>query len=295
MTQSPQIFYWSPGGATAPTALGADDHYFRLGAYVPSQEPSAAGVGGEGIFFYTSGKYTLKSTAGLHAAVNGPVTRTVETGDWTYTNDGATASGGTPLANFSITAEEGAVKMTAKDSISIASSMETTDDSTSIAVEAGATGTEKDVYYQQGEYFKFMKEYEEKLVNAHAHKSNIGLLINNHLGVGTTTSLTFELSYTSLALDFTGMDVSVTGLAINIESNKGNIAWRTMSFTLIEGKKIFLDEEFCGVKNETKWVRFKQGFTNFYTNWCFWWDQKSAGELDNASVKAEFVKMGIEV
>jgi hypothetical protein len=293
MTQSPQIFYWSPGAATAPTALGSDDHYFRLGAYVPSQEPSAAGVGGEGIFFYTSGKYTLKSTAGLHARVNGPVTRTVQTGDWTYTNDGVMAAA--EPAALSVTATEGAVTMTAKESISISSAMETSDATTSIEVEAGESGTEYDVYYQQGEYYKFMTEYEEKMVKAHAHKTNIGLLINNHAGVGTTTSLTFELSFTTLALDFTGMDVAVTGIAINLESNKGNIAWRTMSFTLIEGKKVFLDEEFCGVKNETKMVRFKQGFTNFYTNWCFWWDQKSAGELDNASVKAEFVKMGIEV
>lgn len=251
------LYYWAPGVGNATASTGgdsiavalADDHYFRLGAYVPTQEPSGANIGGQGIYFYTSGKYSLKSTAALHQAVAGPVTRVVQTEDLTYTNEDG---------NLSITVSEGAVKIAAEGAVHISSAQETSDDSTTITIDAG----DKDVYFRQGKYYKLMTNYEEKIVEAFNHKTNIGLLITTHIGAGVTASLTCELTYSTFSISTTAMEVSVKGIALSYESDKSTLALAsTESTTLIEGKKVVVDEEFCWIKNETKRFRFTKGIS----------------------------------
>lgn len=248
------LYYWAPGtgNATASTGEGsiavplADDHYFRLGAYV-AHEPSAASIGDQGIFFYTSGKYSLKSTSALHQAVDGPVTRVVETGDLTYTNEDG---------NLSITVSEGGVKIAAEEAVHISSSQETSGDETTITIDAG----DEDVYFRQGKYYKVMTNYEQKIVEAHNHKTNIGLLIATHIGAGLTTSLTCELTFSLFSISTTAVEVSVKGIAFSYEADKNTLALgSTESITLIEGKKVLVDEEFCWIKNETKRFRFTKG------------------------------------
>ena len=282
MTAGQHIFYWSPGAATQPSSLGTDDHYFRLGVYVGGQEPGEANVGAEGIYFYTSGKYSLKSTDALHMEVVGPVTRTVETGDWTYSS-----------GDLSITATEGAVTMTAKENIDVNSDMTTvgSDDTTSITISGGATGKEYDVYLQQAVYVSTTTEYEEKIVNAHAHKTNIGILLNTHAGAAITNSFTFELSFSSFGLSIVLAEIVTTGVAINIENIKQGEAIGTMSFTFYEGKKILVDEEYCGYKNEFKNFRLVNGLTGFGTTMC---DLITSGfDLEDNAVKADIKKFSV--
>ena len=281
----PHIQYWSPGAGSTQTSLGNDDHYLRLGSYVGTQEPADANVaeGGvaQGIYFYTSGKYSLKSTLALHQMVDGPVTRTVKTGDLTYTNaDGS----------LSITATEGGVRMTAEKKISISSAQETSDDATTITVDAGGD----DVYYQQGKYEKTVTDYEEKIVKAHNHKTNIGLLINAHSGAGVTTSVSLELTYSTASVGVTGLEVSAKGVSLSYETLKNTFApLATVSFTLVEGKKVFLDQEFCVVKNETRVFRFTQGIAQaMIDESCV---RSMLATMDEKAIIAEFKKYNIVI
>jgi hypothetical protein len=252
------FFYWSPGEESSNQSLGSDDHYLRLGEYIPMQEPVSANIseGGaaQGIFFYTSGKYALKATLAMHQSVDGPVNRTVQTGDFTYTNEDG---------DLSITTAKGGVKINAEESIHLSAKQETTDDATTITVNAG----KKDVYYIQGKYEKTVDYYEEKMVEAHNHKTNIGLLINTHAGVGMTTSVTCEMTYSSFSVGFTAREISVKGIALSWETSKNSmIMASSLTYCLIEGKKVFLDEEFCVIKNETRLFRFTQGISKARQN-----------------------------
>jgi hypothetical protein len=251
------LYYWSPGAATAPTKLGNDDHYFRLGEYIKTQEPASADIaeGGlaEGIFFYTSGKYSLKATQAMHQEVDGPVVRTVETGDLTYTNEDG---------DLAITVEEGGVTMTAEGSIEITAKQKTST-ATTIEIYAGSN----DVYYIQGQYLKEVTVFQSKLIRAHNHKTNIGLLISTHGGVGATSSLSCEITYSSFSVGFTAVEVSAKGIAMSFETNKNSMTmFRADTYSLIDGKKVFLDEEFCVFKNETRAFRFTQGIAKARKN-----------------------------
>jgi hypothetical protein len=274
------IYYWSPGSASGQTILGADDHYLRLGEYIAAQEPSEAGDGGQGIFFYTSGKYSLKSTGALHLAVDGPVVRTVETGDLTYTN----ADG-----DLSITATEGGIKVTAKESIHITSLQD--GDGTTITVDAG----DNDVYYQQGKYQKQVTTFESKTTRAHNHKTNIGVLVNTHVGVATTTSVTLELTYSSLSVGIAGAEIAFKGIALSWESTKRSLVpISTVSFTWIEGKTVFVDEEFCVFKNEFRWFRFTNGIGKFFEDVsCI--EAMLEADMDENAIIAEFKSFDIVI
>ena len=252
------FFYWSPGDESSNQSLGKDDHYLRLGEYIPMQEPASANISkdgaAQGIFFYTSGKYSLKATLAMHQSVDGPVTRTVQTGDFTYTNEDG---------NMAITAAKGGVTIHAEGSIHLSAKQETSDDTTTITVNAG----KKDIYYIQGKYEKSVDVYEEKMVEAHNHKTNIGLLINAHAGLGLTTSITCEMTYSSFSVGFTASEISVKGIAMSWEANKNSMIMATsLTYCLVEGKKVFLDEEFCVIKNETRVFRFTQGIAQARKN-----------------------------
>ena len=278
-----QLYYWSPGAGSGQTSLGGDDHYFRLGAYDGAHEPSEADVKeagtAQGIYFYTSGKYSLKTTGALHQAVEGPVTRTVQTGNLTYTNDGG---------DLSITLTEGAVTMTAKSDISITSAMNSTT-ATSIKVDAG---TDHDIYYQQALYVKSTKHYEEKMVKGNEHKTNIGFLINAHGGVGYTTSMGLELSYSSFSFGFNLLELSTKGVSFNDEHfKKSFVPLATVSFTVIEGKTVAIDEEYCVLKNETKWFRFSSSFCYGMAHMCkayhcYLWHDAATAKTELAAMHA---------
>ena len=283
----PHIQYWSPGAGSTHTSLGNDDHYLRLGAYVGTQEPADANIAegdvAQGIYFYTSGKYSLKATLAMHQAVDGPVIRTVKTGDLSHTNNDG---------SLSITATEGGVTMTAEKKISISSSQDTGDDAaaTTITIDAGSNN----VYFQQGKYEKTVTDYEEKIVKAYNHKTNIGLLINAHSGAGVTTSVSLELTYSTASVGVTGLEVSTKGIALSYETLKNTfVPLATVSFTLVEGKKVFLDQEFCVVKNETRVFRFTQGIAQaLIDESCV---RSMLATMDEKAIIAEFKKYNIVI
>lgn len=244
------IYYWSPGDSSNQGTLGTDDHYLRLGAYQVVVEPKEAGIEAngvpQGIFFYTSGKYSLRSTAALHIAVDGPVQRTVKTGNMDYTN---------LHGNLEIVAEEGGIEITAEEAITITAN-ETTQSVTTIEIESG----DNDIYYIQGKYNKTVDHYQEKMVEANNHKTVIGLTITTQSGLSLTHSDTFELGYTSFSFGLTLIEIAAKGISATLELNKNSFtAITAVSFLLLDSKADILDEEFCYIKNEVKSVRFVTG------------------------------------
>lgn len=252
------IVHWSPEPATQPTQLGAGEHYLRLGAYVPVVEPADADIsyGGhaQGIFFYTSGIFSLKATKDWHQTVNGPVKRTIKTKDFEYTNE---------TGDVSITVSSGKVDITAKEDIVFESAQSTPNDTdNTITIEANSNN----VYFIQGKYEK-VTDKDHKIITGANHKTNIGVYLTTCSGANTTVSAAVDLSYSTFSVFTTGMEITAKGLALGLEQTKNTLTF-TFAFTLsyLEAKKVYLDEELAWVKNETRAFRYVGTLSDFRSN-----------------------------
>ncbi|POF33773.1 hypothetical protein [Roseibium marinum] len=244
------VFYWAPGNSDNYFHQG---HYLRLGAFEGQWEPDSVNIedgsgNAQGIYFHTAGQYTQKATGCYYQAVNGPVKRTIESEDYTYTNTGGDYDATT----------QGGVKIRARNSVSVSSSEVTPDDEThtSIKIDAG----DKDVYYKQGKYNKETTTYKKKIVKAHSHKTNIGPVVKTHGGTGVHTYVSFELGYKTMSVGIKVSEVSFKGLSLSMGGTKnGMTLYTSVGFYVIDSKKVWLDEEFSCVKNEVKTFRFTGG------------------------------------
>jgi hypothetical protein len=279
------IHYWSPGDASNGATLGSDDHYLRLGGYVAAAEPGAANIAvdgvAQGIFFYTSGKYSLKSTEAAHIAVSGPVDRTVKSGDLAYANE---------RGNLSITTAKGGIEITASGTIHIAAKQVTTDDSKSITIDAG----KHDIYFIQGKYTKETSKDQDKIVEAHNHKTNIGVLISSQLGPSDSHSETFEMGYTTLSTGFTVAECSAKGLTFGFENNKSSLTLvGALGVLLLDSKKVFLDEEFSCVKNEKLSFKIEDGLAGARRELATAWQRLTHSSQRASEVEIELTDLQI--
>src|SRR5262249_2407533 len=109
-----------------------------------------------------------------------------------------------------------------------------------------------------------------------------------HAGAGATASLSCELTYSSYSLSFTAAEISVKGIALSWETTKNStIVLRSDTYSLIEGKKVFLDEEFACVKYEVKKFRFTVGIARAWKNITLV-KQLMALKCDENTIKAIF-------
>lgn len=257
----PNIVHWAYDADTEPARLvaGEGNYYLRLGAYDSSTEPAEANIahGGyaEGIFFYTSGIYSLRATKSWFQTVGGQVQRTIQSGNLEYVNEGG---------SLSITTTEGAVGITASGTIEIQSSQDTTghDGNVTIKIDAG----DYDVYFTQYTYYK-ETDYDEKTILGYNHKTNVGAYSTTCAGPYITTSIALDLAYSSFSLYATGVEVSSKVYGRSLDALKYSLTQLlSLSVSATERKSVTIDSELSYLKFENIGWKTEDGMAAYNTH-----------------------------
>ncbi|MHA7776835.1 hypothetical protein [Roseibium sp. M-1] len=237
------IFYWSSAGGTN---YFNDGHYLRLGTYESQWENDCANIkdgsgNAEGIYFYTDGKYTLKTTGGgnTYQEIGTGLERTVKNGNYSYTN----TSGDTVIEQ-----NNGKVLMEASGKIYITSAR---GDADSEAILIKAKG--HDLYFQQAGYAKYVDVYKEDTITGKTHKTNIGIVVKLYAGANIGTYSNIGLSYKSATVGIKELSIGATGASLAIEgaTNKDVLGLK-FGFTIFATQIVWLHEEYEYYKNELK-------------------------------------------
>ena len=255
------LYYWAKDNNSG-TTIETEDHYLRLGVYnanlgeddIADKENDDSVA--EGIFFYTNGKYSLKSTNAFYFDITGPVDRTIKNGGYTYTNDGG---------DFTVDANKGGIKIHARKSVTLKGYLtDTNEKETGFLIDAGNNNIE----YEQKQYFKETKDKKEKFVKGSYHKTNYGYVGKVHLGSGIKTYATFAFGYSGLSVGVKTGENSNKGAALSVYAYKaGCVPISKIGCYFVDAKKTVLDEEFCMFKNETKIFKFENGLADYKKNY----------------------------
>lgn len=237
------FYYWSPASGTN---YFNDGHYLRLGTYESQWEPGSANIAdsaghAEGIYFYTNGDYTLKSTSPGDAYIETgkDVSRTVKSGGYSYTN----ATG-----NTTITQNDGDVLIKAEGKIRLKSSHNGTD-SDSILIKA----KDHDLYFQQAGYAKFVDTYKETTVKGFTHKTNIGIVFKFYLLCNLSNYSHIGLSYKTATFGIKEVSIGATGASLSLNGNTYKaVLGIKFGFTIFATQIVWLHEEYEYYKNELK-------------------------------------------
>ncbi|MEM5581718.1 hypothetical protein WNZ15_04600 [Roseibium sp. AS2] len=235
------LFYWSPAGGTNNFT---DGHYLRLGTYESRWEPGSADIKdpagvAQGIYFYSDGKYTLKTTAtgDVCQEIGTGVERTVKSGGYSYTNT---------TGNHTIAQKNGDVLIEAEGKVVLSSAHEGIAD-TSILIDAKSN----DLYYQQAGYAKFVDTYKETTVKGYTHKTNIGVVLKFYLGGSVGTYSHIGLSIKTATFGIKEVTASATGVSLSMNGNSStDVLGLKFGFTIFALQVVWLHEEYEFLKNE---------------------------------------------
>ncbi|WP_422374184.1 hypothetical protein [Roseibium sp.] len=237
------LYYWSPAGGTNTFT---DGHYLRLGTYESRWEPGSANIQdpsghAQGLYFYTDGKYTLKTanTGNAYEEIGTHVERTVKSGGYAYTNT---------TGNYTIEEKDGEVVIEAEGKIRLKSSHGDTD-SDSILIQA----KNHDLYFQQAGYAKFVDTYKETTVNGFTHKTNIGIVFKLYAGANIGTYSHIGLSLKTFTVGVKEITCSATGVSLSLNGNTyKDVLGIKFGFTIFALQIVWLHEEYEYYKNELK-------------------------------------------
>jgi len=237
------IYYWSPAGGTN---YFTDGHYLRLGTYESRWEPESANIAdsagdAQGIYFYTNGKYTLKTTSSgeAYVEIGKDMKRTVKSGGYNYTNT---------TGDTTIEQNDGEVLIKAEGKIRLKSSHGDTD-SDSILINAKG----QDLYYQQAGYAKFVDTYKETTVRGFTHKTNIGIVFKFYLLCNLGNYSNVGLSYKTATFGIKEISIGATGASLSFNGNAyKSVLGIKFGFTIFATQIVWLHEEYEYYKNELK-------------------------------------------
>lgn len=237
------IYYWSPASGTN---YFTDGHYLRLGTYESRWEPYSVNIkdpagDAQGIYFYTDGKYTLKtaSTGDTYIETGKDVSRTVNSGGYSYTNT---------TGDTTIEQNDGDVLIKAEGKIRLKSFHGDTD-SDSILIQAKG----HDLYYQQAGYAKFVDTYKETTVKGFTHKTNIGIVFKFYLLCNLGSYSHIGLSYKTATFGIKEISIGATGVSLSFNGNTyKSVLGIKFGFTIIASQIVWLHEEYEYYKNELK-------------------------------------------
>jgi len=245
------IYYFAADPDYWTNATLSNGHYLRLGTYESQWEPGSANISdgshSQGVYLTTCGKYSLKTTSDAYIEVEKGISRTIESGDYDYTNE---------TGNYDIDVQDGEVHIESEKEINITSSHDGTA-STSITIQADG----HELYYQQAGYAKYVDEFKKTTVTGFTHKTNIGIVIKIYGGAGLQNYSGFGLSYKSVTLGVKVAEASTSGVSLAIYGTKNSLVFISKwGLTLVPSQIVWLHEEYCVFKNEFKFHRFETKF-----------------------------------
>jgi len=264
------VVYWANSGNGDSLSDLDDTHYLRLGTYdAGNGEPEAAEKKlndvAEGVFFYTTNVFSMKSTDAYHQEVSGPVKRKIESGSYTYENSGG---------DFSVDTAEGGISLKASKKVSIVST-ENNDDTSNPSIHIDA-GSSRDIFITCNHYYKETDERKTKTVKADYYKSNLVIVVKTALSVALSTTSVMAIGYKSGSVGVRLGENSNKAVGVSFYGSKSTLVpTNKIGIYFIDKKKTVLDEEYCFFKNETKLLKVDKGWADFKS-------KKAAGAVSDA-------------
>jgi|GEM_PF-2884293 len=284
------ISYWGPDDNTQTTAdLSKNGHYLRLGTYDGSVEPGSANIkdsdgNAQGIYFWTTGKYTMKVAYNVYQEIAKDVTRTIQSGNYDYTNSTGT---------YDITLSDGGVHIESENKISIKSDHITSEKApgelyTSITFQAN----DHDLYFQQAGYAKYVDERKESTTEGITHKTNIGVVVKIYGAAGLQNYSSFGLSVCGGTIGAKVAEASTSGVSFALYGIKNSLVFMSKwGLTLVPSQIVWLHEEYCVFKNEFKFHRFETKFNETEAKLAELVQASIDSEDEVASMEAEAVEV----